>query len=129
MTLTQHQRDLAAQLGSDAGTAAAGWQWDGNNSTPERAERCIALSDDGDPSWHDEFGPQAWLSGEWADGDSPSAVADKCGLIEPDSDALADGWNEWCADVDELADLYEDAADAAYETEVLRVAHYILGGE
>ena len=118
MTLTQHQRDLASQFGSDAGTAAAGWVWDGNNSTPGRAARCIALSDDGDPEWYDDFGPQAWLSGEWADGDTPQSVAVECGIDtgDPDNDL----------DVDELADLYESAADAAYETEVLRHAHTLV---
>jgi hypothetical protein len=129
MTLTQHQRDLAAQIGSDAGTAAAGWAWDGNNSTPERAARCIALSDDGDPEWYDDFGNQPWLSGEWTDSDTPTSVATECGLEEPEFDSDTDDeeifW-VYATERDELSDLYETAADAAYETEVLRQAHVIV---
>jgi hypothetical protein len=51
MTLTPQQRHSASQFGSDAGTAAAGWAWDPTNSTPDRAARCIALSDDGINGW------------------------------------------------------------------------------
>jgi hypothetical protein len=122
MTLTQKQRHSATQFGSAAGTAAAGWAFDGNDAyRAHRAARCIALSYDGDPEWYDDFGPAGagWLSGEWADGDTPRSVAAECGVVFDDIDA--EGW--LTADVDELADLYESAADAAYETEVLRVAH------
>jgi hypothetical protein len=123
MTLTQHQRDLASQLGSDAGTAAASWI-DDVDTTPARAARCIALYDADDPAWHDDFGPQAWLSGEWADGDTPRSVAIECGIHADDYDVLdSDAYYD---DRDELADLYESAADAAYETEVLRVAHTLV---
>jgi hypothetical protein len=59
MTLTQHQRDLAAQLGSDAGTAAADAVWTFrpypmpavghiHPTTVARAARCIAVYDIGD---------------------------------------------------------------------------------
>jgi hypothetical protein len=124
MTLTQHQRDLATQLGTDAGTAAAGWAWAGyppSAASHKRAVRCIALSDDGDPSWHDEFGHSGWLSGEWADSDTPHTLAVEIGI---DSD---DDTNDYDTDdLDELADLYELAADAAYATEVFCQAHVIV---
>lgn len=108
----------AAELGRDAGEAVASWVFDGNT---DRAtyERFLQGLEDGDPETLDRL-PSAPLSGEWADGPTPTSLLRDLG-IEPytdDADALQDA----------ICDAFEEAYDTAMYEEVERVARYHTEG-
>lgn len=104
----------AAERGTEDGTSAAGWVFDGN--TDEESYRAaIKMDEDGDPEYFDYFDAPAPLSGEWADGLTPASLVDELGYTE-----LTD------EEVSEVADAYETAFNDAHRDEVLRIARVQL---
>lgn len=101
----------AKKEGRQAGLAAASWKFDGN-TTDETYRAFLQGSEDGDPAVMDAYSPPSWLSGEWA-GESISEI-----LGESSGDDERD---------DEIATIYEEAADTAYWRELERVARYHAG--
>lgn len=97
------------------------------------AETCIRLDDEGDPDWWDHFGPaSAPLSGEWADGMTPSGLARSVGLPYCDPELAGLEWLGTDADaqvMDEICDAYEQAYYDAWRDEVLRMARYQVGDQ
>lgn len=106
--------EAAVTAGTERGRAAATWVFDGNTDEATY-QRFLDLNEAGDPALHDEFGPSTgWLSGENAEGPTPSSLADDLALRSE-------------ADLDAVCSAYEDAADAAYWAEVERVANLQVG--
>lgn len=103
----------ARKAGRQAGLAAASWVFDGNTKD-EMYRRVLNGLEDGDPEVFDAIAAPSWLSGEWA-GESISEI-----LGESSGDDDRD---------DEIAGLYEQAADTAYYHEIERVARYHTKGK
>lgn len=101
--------DAAYARGCDAADAAASWAADGN-TTPAHAARVLAMLDDGDPEAWDHLPPTPNLSGEWADGPTPTSLAwDLCG---PGADLDSDDGLEL---VDEIATRWEAGVSDTFE--------------
>ena len=83
---TDTLEDRAAELGREAGENAASWFFDGN-SEMITAENIIVMAAEGDPALWDML-PTVDLSGEWADGPTPTTLAE-------DIDLCADGYHLW----------------------------------
>lgn len=105
--------DRAREMGQERGKAAASWVFDGN-TTDETYRTFLRLSDDGDPAI-DQFATQTgWLSGEYGDEPSPTTLARDLEMpTKTDKDL---------ATLDEVCNVYEEAAEAAYWAELERVA-------
>lgn len=96
----------AKAAGKAAGKAAASWRFDG--VTTDATYLAVALGIEiGDPAVLDQISPGSWLSGEWA-GESMNE------LLDADSDDDPDH-------LDEIAGIYETAADSAYWYEIDRM--------
>lgn len=114
-------RDILRQAkkdGRSAGLAAASWVFDGN-TTLATYRRTLEGLRDGDPAVYDAFRSPD-LSGEWADAPTPATLADDYGIDEardPDGDLL-----------DEVCDVWQAAADAAFWTEIERVCRFHVEG-
>lgn len=98
----------ANRLGSEHGSAAASWYFDGN--TPEHVYRSVLIGlEDGDPAIYDTF-PSAPLSGEFADEPTPASVLAELGVDEDDDAA------------DDYLRMYEDGFAVAVADEIERAA-------
>jgi hypothetical protein len=108
-------RARAAELGEEAGKAAASWVFDGNTShATYRA--FLDRYEDGDDL--DAYAPRSgWLSGEFAESPTPGTLARDLG-VSADSDIL-----------DDACEVFETTADDAYWAELLRVATHQAGGD
>ncbi len=103
----------AAAKGTQAGKAAASWVFDGNTTT-ETYRQFLVMHEDGDPMI-ENFGPGAgWLSGEWADSETPASLMDDLRIGNT-------------IDHDAVCEAYETAADEAYWAELERVARLQVG--
>lgn len=123
--LLRLSRIEARKLGAEEGTAGASWVFDGTTDQA-RYERCLRLDEDGDPAWHDEFGPSGAgpLSGEHADGRTPATLLADIGVAE-----ILSAEDPGGEAGQEIADAYEEAFGEAWSQEVLRVARYHTTGE
>jgi hypothetical protein len=84
------------------------------NTTRETYESALEAESDGE--LHTHFGLDSGpLSGEWADGLTPKALAESLGL---DYESLTD------YEGSELSEVYETAFYDAYYDEILRIARY-----
>lgn len=102
-----NKRD-AKKAGTQAGKDAASWCFDGN--TPDETyAKVLRGMRDGDPQVMDAYSPPSWLSGEWAGESMNEILGDSSGDDERDN---------------EIANIYEDAANMAYWNELERVARY-----
>jgi hypothetical protein len=104
---------LAYGIGSEHGTSAASWYFDGNTSR-EAYETVICGLIDGDPALYDTF-PSNPLSGEWADSYSLGDLAQDLGISQDDQ-AFADA----CS-------MYEDGYAVAVADEIERAARAATG--
>ena len=102
----------AANLGREAGLAAASWFFDGDTDE-ETYSRVLAGMDEGDPEVMDTL-PSGWLSGEYAGDPTPQTLADDLGVDISDMEE-ADAFDGLCA-------AYERAADDASYEEIERRA-------
>lgn len=109
VTLLQEKKDLAYELGKNAGGARATWVIDGRTA-PERCQKIIKGYEDGDPEVMDMR--PASLSGEWSGDLTPSLLMEDLGVR---SDSRFS---------DRLCDLYDDGFSCAWWDEVLRAAKY-----
>jgi hypothetical protein len=112
---TDHERE-AYELGVRAAIAAASWVIDGN--TPQdHIARMVAWLDDGDPR-ADDFLPRfPDLSGEWADGRTPTSLyADITGETAPEG-----GASELFERMDGIADAWEAGVSDTFRPECERV--------
>ena len=107
--------ERAAELGADAGVAAAYWY----EITKENATAILRGMADGDPAVYDTF-PTAPLSGQWADDPLPRDI-----LLEVGAD-LAQLAPE---DEDDILRAYEDAYSEAAGDEIERRARIHYTGE
>lgn len=98
----------AKRAGRDAGIAAASWKFDGNTDDATYSA-FLRGSRDGDPAVMDAYQPPSWLSGEWAGESISELLGDSSGDCDRD---------------DEIANIYEDAANMAYWNELERIARY-----
>lgn len=108
-----------ARAGYEAGAAAGSWVVDGNTSAAAAAALLVGL-EDGDPAVLDSL-PGSPLSGEWADGPTPSSVLADVGLsysssAEPEV-------------LDDLLRSFEAAFDAGVRDEVTCSAAAVFGLE
>jgi len=102
----------ARREGKERGEGAASGMFDGN--TTERTYAAFLKGwEEGDPEIMDRYTPPSWLSGEWA-GESMNELLS---IDDDDDDPDA---------IDEIAQIYEEAADEAYWHELERVARYQL---
>lgn len=104
----------AETLGTEHGTAAGSWVFDGNTSA-ETARDALRKLRDGDPA-ADDYLPSGPLSGEWADELTPDTLARTLTARNLDDDTR-----------DEIADAYETAWHAAVAAEVERTAAVLAG--
>jgi hypothetical protein len=104
----------AAELGREAGLAAASWAFDGN-TTDETYRRVLEGLDEGDPAVYDLFRLPN-LSGEFADDPTPQTLADEL--------EVGDLYRAGAIDMDEECTAWEVAASDAFWQEVERVARY-----
>lgn len=100
--------DRADEIGAAHGRNAASWVIDGSTSR-EACERLVKGLEDGDPMVMDAYNPPN-LSGEFADGYAPTALAHDLGI-----DAADDDINDYC-------EAWETAASESFWTEVERIA-------
>lgn len=107
----------AAELGRQAGTAAASWYFDGNTdrATYRKVWQGLLV---GDSLVLDTFTVPD-LSGEWAGSETPQSLAAELG-IGHDGQMMVD-------DVDVACELWESAAGEAYEAEIARACRVQLG--
>lgn len=108
----------AYKLGVEAAQAAASWAADGNTDAAAIA-RLLEMMEAGDPALEQYLPPTPDLSGEWADGPTPTSLALEVTSIDPDDDD-----ESWAATVDALADAWEqgvaDTFEQACEAELRR---------
>jgi len=90
----------ARKAGTERGKAAASWIWDGNTDTATYAAFLKAP---------DAYLPQDWLIGEWSGESISELLGDPSGDLERDN---------------EIADEFCNAADIAWERELVRIAKY-----
>lgn len=102
----------ATELGATDGRAAATWVFDGNTSDETWTEARRAL-DEGDPAAWDAYSSP--LSGEWADGLTPTALMEQLGVEDATDEAT-----------DEACTAYEQAHSEAWADEIDRAiaAHF-----
>lgn len=105
--------DRARELGAEHGRAAASWYFDGNTTAATYAATLRGI-EEGDPAVYDTF-PGSPLSGEYADGMTPSRLAAELGLAAPD-DGIAGSSEELAAA--ELADAVCTAYEEGYHDAV-----------
>jgi hypothetical protein len=139
---TEHERE-AYRLGADAALAAASWAADGNTSDDHR-RAVLAMLEDGDPQAYDYLPAEPNLSGEWADGPTPTSLYGEIvgynrggGIDDPDGELTAALCEAWEAGVQEHfldaceAELRGPLADGSVEPtgEPPHVGHFSrLGG-
>lgn len=98
---------LAEDYGRERGYAAAEWVFDGN-SVDATYQRAFDMLEEGDPEFWTAYGPaDGWLSGEWADTETPATLLAKVGYV-----STGDYWEE---DAEPILLAYEDGANAAFE--------------
>ena len=104
----------ARRMGKQAACNAASWVFDGN-TTDDTYRTVLKGIEDGDPAVLDAYNVPN-LSGEWADGETPSTLADYFGL---DEDNDPDGFR-----LDAVCAAWEEGADTFWtEVEKLARAH------
>lgn len=102
---------LARGDGETAGRNAASWAFDGNTTT--KTYRTVLRGiQDGDPAVLDSFHTPD-LSGEWSGDPTPSTLAE-------DYDIADDDRRDWL--LDEVCNVWMDAASEAFWSEVERIA-------
>jgi len=106
----------AAEMGTEAGKAAATHVFDGN-TTEETYERVVVLYEDGDPALDAIVAEPAWLSGEWEGGLVPHTLAN----------AVAGLTNITPEDLDHVCSCYEMAAGDMFWQEVIMAAQVGCG--
>jgi hypothetical protein len=112
---TAHERE-AYRLGVEAAIAAASWVLDGNTSQDHIA-RMVAWLDDGDPRADDFLPAMPDLSGEWADGRTPTSLyADITGETAPEG-----GASELFERMDGIADAWEAGVSDTFRVECERI--------
>ncbi len=108
--------EMARRQGVEHGKAAASWYFDGN--TPDETYRAVLRGiEEGDPAVLDTF-PAAPLSGEWADGPTPSSVLEDLAGTSAWDGVFSD------EDAEEYVQAYEDGFDEASRDEIERVARF-----
>lgn len=107
--------EQAEEEGYERGVSAGSWVVDGN-TTKETARRLLQGIEEGDPEVMDTL-PSSPLSGEWADGLTPSDLLDSFGLDE-EHDAASD-----------VLDAFELGYSRGVEAEVVRSCQAIFGSE
>ncbi len=100
--------EAARTLGTEHGTSAADWAFDGNTSR-ETYVWAIAGFDAGDPAVYDAFSEPTFSNLEYS-------ARQLCDDVDVDYDLSE------TRDVDQIADAYLDEARAAYWAEVERMA-------
>ena len=118
-TYTAHERE-AYELGKAAAIAAASWTVDGNSSE-QYIRRVLAMFDDGDPQLDDYLPPMPDLSGEWANGPTPTSLWGEIVGFNADGGIDADG-DELAA----LCDAYEAGVADHFMAECERVLRAAL---
>lgn len=104
--------------GADHGKAAGSWYF--NPGDEATARRVLQGIEDGDPEVLDTF-PHSPLSGEWADGPTPTSVfADVLGVAADDDRAA------WIDTEHDLLRAYEDAFREAAADEIERSARALI---
>ena len=83
--------------------------FDGNTTVETYRAYVAGMCDDIDPEI--AFSPPAWLSGEWAGESMTEILGESSGNMDRD---------------DEIASLYEEAADAAFSRELEKVARRMV---
>ena len=105
-----------------AGEAAASWVFDGNTSR-ETYAAFLEMSENGDPALYDAYAPTSSLSGEWADSPTVRTLLEDYTDLMSDDDLMSDENEGVYADLeDEVYQLYDNAYQDAYWTELERVA-------
>lgn len=97
----------AKRAGAQAGKSAASWLEIGSKRD---AERLLEMLDDGDPELDDYLPRRPDLSGEWA-GESINEILQ----VDDDDDD---------EDIDRIADIWQEAADEAFDKEIERQIRY-----
>lgn len=102
----------ARRAGKAAGKAAASWFDPGDE---RQARRLLTMLEDGDPRLDEHLPRRPDLSGEWA-GESMNETLD----VEDDDDP---------DDVDEIASVWQEAADEAFDQEIERALIFAAGDD
>lgn len=108
--------ERARELGREAGEAAGSWAADGNTDA-DHARRMLAMLDAGDPEVYDLLPATPDLSGEWADGMTPTRLLRE---LDPEGEL-----GEF--DAGEVLQAWEDAASEATQREAERVLRIAAG--
>lgn len=106
--ITEHELQIAAAEGNQAGGDAASWVFDGN-TTVETAQAWLQGIEDGDPVYMDQI--PSPLSGEWA-GESIPELSTRFGIDLSN---------------DKIADAFESAYTSGWLDAVEESARHIIG--
>jgi hypothetical protein len=118
----------AANMGREAGHAAASWVINGN-ATDEHYARLLRMIDDGDPRAEEYLPTRPNLSGEWADDLSPIGLYEQITGLDhsEEEDAAGMAYETLIGSVvDAIANAWEEGVSETFEIECERLLRAAL---